>query len=105
MIQNHEEEQIHRDADRFDPLGSGCSHKGRRRLPQTRHLPANLLQLEDQCGGMSLAELKRLKELEAEHFKLKRMYVDLAMENDALKELIGKSSEANAAPQVVRGPQ
>lgn len=41
-------------------------------------------------GGMSVAELKRVKELEAEHSKLKRMYADLAMENDALKELIEK---------------
>jgi putative transposase len=41
-------------------------------------------------GGMSVSELKRVKELEAEHSKLKRMYADLAMENDALKELIEK---------------
>lgn len=31
-------------------------------------------------GGLSVAELKRIKELEAEHAKLKRMYADLAME-------------------------
>jgi putative transposase len=49
-------------------------------------------------GGMSVAELKRVKELEAEHSKLKRMYADLAMENDALRELIEKSSEANRTP-------
>lgn len=41
-------------------------------------------------GGLSVAELKRIKELEAEHSKLKRMYADLAMENEALKELIEK---------------
>ncbi len=41
-------------------------------------------------GGLSLSELKRIKELEAEHSKLKRMYADLAMENEALKELIEK---------------
>ena len=41
-------------------------------------------------GGMSASELKRIKERDAEHSKLKRMYADLAMENDALKELIGK---------------
>ena len=41
-------------------------------------------------GGMSVSELKRVKELEAEHSKLKRMYADLAMENDALRELIEK---------------
>ena len=41
-------------------------------------------------GGMSASELKRIKELEAEHSKPKRMYADLAMKNDALKELIEK---------------
>ena len=41
-------------------------------------------------GGLSVAELKRIKELEAEHATLKRMYADLAMENHALKELIEK---------------
>lgn len=41
-------------------------------------------------GGLSVAELRRIKELEAEHSKLKRMYADLAMENHALKELIEK---------------
>lgn len=41
-------------------------------------------------GGLGISELKRIKELEAEHSKLKRMYADLAMENHALKELIEK---------------
>ena len=41
-------------------------------------------------GGLSVSELKRIKELEAAHSKLKRMYADLAMENEALKELIEK---------------
>jgi putative transposase len=41
-------------------------------------------------GGLGLAELRRIKELEADHAKLKRMYADLAMENHARKELIEK---------------
>jgi putative transposase len=41
-------------------------------------------------GGLGVSELKRIKELEADHAKLKRMYADLAMENHALKELIEK---------------
>ena len=41
-------------------------------------------------GGLGVSELKRTKELEAEHSKLKRMYAELAMENEALKELIEK---------------
>jgi putative transposase len=45
-------------------------------------------------GGMQASDLKRLKETEAELSKLKRMYADLSMENDALKDLIEKNSEA-----------
>jgi putative transposase len=41
-------------------------------------------------GGLEVSELMRIKELEGEHAKLKRMYADLAMENHALKELIKK---------------
>jgi putative transposase len=39
-------------------------------------------------GGTSVAELKRLRELEAENAKLKRMYADLALENAAIKEVL-----------------
>lgn len=41
-------------------------------------------------GGMSASDLKRLKEVEAELSRLKRMYADLALENHALKDLIEK---------------
>lgn len=41
-------------------------------------------------GGMSGRELKRLKELEAENTKLKKMYAELSLENFALKDLISK---------------
>jgi putative transposase len=41
-------------------------------------------------GGMGVPEVKRLKELEVENSRLKRMYSDLSLENDALKELISK---------------
>ena len=41
-------------------------------------------------GGMSASELKRMREDEEENAKLKKMYADLALENNALKELIEK---------------
>ena len=41
-------------------------------------------------GGLEVAEFRRIREFETEHFKLKRMYADLAMENHAFKELIPK---------------
>ena len=41
-------------------------------------------------GGMSVSDLKRMKEMEAELSQLKRMYADLALENRAMKDLIEK---------------
>lgn len=41
-------------------------------------------------GGLSVSELRRNRELEAENNKLKRMYAEMAMENHALKDLIEK---------------
>ena len=41
-------------------------------------------------AGASVPDLKRLKELEAENAKLKRMYTDLALENAAIKDVLNR---------------
>lgn len=41
-------------------------------------------------GGMSASELKRVKDLETENARLKRMYADLSLVHDALKEAVAK---------------
>ena len=47
-------------------------------------------QWKSKYGGMDASDLKRLKELEAENSRLKRLYADLALENAAMKDLIAK---------------
>jgi putative transposase len=39
-------------------------------------------------SGAEMSELKRLRELETENARLKKMYSDLALENAAIKELL-----------------
>ena len=39
-------------------------------------------------AGATVAELRRVKELEAENAKLKRMYAELALENTAIKDVL-----------------
>mgnify|MGYP001302794445 FL=1 len=41
-------------------------------------------------GGMEASELKKVKQLEEENAKLKRMYADLALELDMAKYIIEK---------------
>lgn len=41
-------------------------------------------------GGMDASMIARLKELEAENARLKRMYADIQLQNDVIKEAIEK---------------
>ena len=47
-------------------------------------------QWRSKYGGMEASDVKRLKELQFENEKLKRMYAEMALENRAIKELLGK---------------
>jgi len=51
---------------------------------------ASLYKLRQRYGGMEATELKRVKELEEENSRLKRMYANLAMELDVAKYIIEK---------------
>ena len=48
-------------------------------------------------GGMEVSEAKRLRALEDENAKLKRMLADAMLDNVALKDLLGKSGDARRA--------
>ena len=44
-------------------------------------------------GGLEASDIKRLKELEHENSKLKRLYADMALENAALKDVLATKLE------------
>ena len=43
-----------------------------------------------QYGGMEVSEVKRLKELEDENLRLKRMFANLSLVHEALKDAVSK---------------
>ena len=51
---------------------------------------ATFFKWRSRYGGASVADVKRLRELEAENAKLKRMYADLAIENAAIKDVLNR---------------
>ena len=51
---------------------------------------ATYYQWKSKYGGLEASELRRVKELEDENAKLKRMYAEMALDNAALKYLIAK---------------
>ena len=51
---------------------------------------ASFYKWRQRYGGIEASELKRIKELEAENAKLKKMYANLALELDTAKYIIEK---------------
>lgn len=51
---------------------------------------ASIYKWKARFGGMEVSEAKRLKALEDENAKLKRMLADAMLDNVALKDLLGK---------------
>jgi putative transposase len=49
-------------------------------------------------GGMDVSDAKRLKALEEENAKLKRLLADAMLDNAGLKDLLGKSGDARGSP-------
>ncbi len=51
---------------------------------------ATYYQWKSKYAGVSANELNRIKDLEAENGKLKRMYAELALENTAIKDVLSR---------------
>lgn len=52
---------------------------------------ATFYKWKSKFGGMSVSEAQRLKQLEAENAKLKRIVADQALDIVALKDVLGKN--------------
>ena len=52
--------------------------------------PATFYKLKARYGGLELSDAKRLKQLEDENAKLKRLVAEVMLDNVVLKDLLGK---------------
>ena len=57
-------------------------------MSTTRHLRADLLHWKAKYAGMTVSEARRLKELEQENAKLKRLLAEAELDKAALKDLL-----------------
>lgn len=53
---------------------------------------ATFYKWKEKYGGLEASDLKRLKDLEQENSKLKRMFAELSMDHHALKEILSKKN-------------
>ena len=51
---------------------------------------ATFFKWRSKYAGATVNDVKRLRELEAENAKLKKMYADLALENAAIKDVLAR---------------
>ncbi len=51
---------------------------------------ATFFNWKSKYGGLEVNELKRLRELEEENARLKKMYADVSMDHQILKEVLSK---------------
>ena len=51
---------------------------------------ASFYKWRSKYGGMDASMMARMKELEAENKRLKKMYADLSLQNDLIKEAMAK---------------
>ena len=52
---------------------------------------ATFFKWRSKYAGATINDVRRLRELEAENAKLKRMYTDLALENAAIKDVLARN--------------
>lgn len=51
---------------------------------------ATFYQWRSKYGGMEVSDLQRMRELEQENARLKRLYADLSLDHSILKEMLTK---------------
>src|SRR5947209_17845934 len=59
-------------------------------IPKYGVSKATFFKWRSKYGGASVSDVKRLRELETENAKLKRMYADLALEKAAIKDVLNR---------------
>jgi putative transposase len=60
-------------------------------MPQARAVERDVLRVEGQVGGLEVSDAKRLRALEEENGRLKRLLADTMLDNAGLKDLLSKN--------------
>ena len=85
-----EEKSVHGGPDRFCIAASGERDPGGGDHPEAGDRGANFLPLEKRLAGMGVAELRRLRQLEDENRRLKRLVADLTLDKQMLQDVLSK---------------
>lgn len=91
METDDEAEAVHGRADHRDSAGAGGGRAKTGYLARKHGVSeATLYNWKAKFGGMDVSDARRLKALEDENGKLKRLLADAILDNTALKDLLSK---------------
>ena|SRR5215204_3449176 len=86
-----ETQEAHGRADHCDPEGARGRGEDGRSVPQARDQRGELFyNWKSKYGGLAVSEAKRLKGLENENARLKKLLADAMLDKAALKDLLTK---------------
>ena len=84
-----EAEAVYRRADHQGFAGAGARCEDSRPVPQAWD-EATFYNWKSKFGGLDVSEARRLKQLEGENARLKKLLADSMLDNAALKDLLSK---------------
>lgn len=79
--------KVYGGADRFHPAAGRGRDGGRGGLPQGWHLGCDALQLEEALWRSDAVEVKRMRQLEDENNRLKKIVADLTLDKAMLQDV------------------
>jgi putative transposase len=85
-----EEEAFFGRADRVGAEGGGAWHAGGGAHPEGRHSEQTFYRWKKVYGGLEPSQARKLKQLEEENAKLKRLVADLSLDKIMLQDVLKK---------------
>lgn len=80
--------KVYGGADRFHPAAGRERDGGRGGLPQGRHLGCDVLNWKKRYGDLTPSEVKRMRQLEDENNRLKKIVADLTLHKAMLQDVV-----------------
>jgi putative transposase len=87
----NEASKVHRRADYRRAEGAGSGREDCRSGSSPRRVEATIYNCKAKYGGLEVSEAKRLRALEDENAKLKRLLAETMLDNAGLKDFLAKN--------------
>jgi hypothetical protein len=89
-VVSDEEVEVHGGTDRLCASSCRDGNTSGRGLPEDGDCGADVFPVEEEARGLGVSELPRLRQLEEENRRLKRLVADLTLDKQMLQDVLSK---------------